>query len=55
MCGSATFAMLVSSTSMNVAMVTTIAMVHGLYEGFQGAAGTAGAPVPGVSRVVLIE
>ena len=30
MCGSDTFAMLVSSTSMNVAIVTTRAMTHGL-------------------------
>jgi hypothetical protein len=30
MCGSETFAMLVSSTSMNVAIVTTSAMAHGL-------------------------
>lgn len=30
MCGSETFAMLVSRTSMNVASVTTMAMTHGL-------------------------
>src|ERR1700704_2297743 len=30
MCGSATLAMLVSSTSMNVASVTATAMIHGL-------------------------
>ena len=30
MCGSDTLAMLVSSTSMNVAIVTTSAMAHGL-------------------------
>ncbi len=31
MCGSETLAMLVSSTSMKVAMVTTSAMTHGLW------------------------
>ena len=31
MCGSETLAMLVSSTSMNVAMVTTSAIAHGLW------------------------
>src|SRR5487761_1909855 len=38
MCGSATLAMLVSSTSMNVASVTVSAMTHGLCFGAHGAA-----------------
>src|SRR5271167_5154171 len=38
MCGSATLAMLVSSTSMNVASVTVNAMIHGLCFGAQGRA-----------------
>src|SRR5579863_10364652 len=50
MCGSATLAMLVSSTSMNVARVTVMAMAHGLYRGRQG---VGGAVVRG-SAVVLI-
>ena len=33
MCGNATLAMLVSSTSMNVANVTASAMIHGLTAG----------------------
>jgi len=33
MCGSATLAMLVSSTSINVASVTASAMIHGLTAG----------------------
>ena len=33
MCGSETLAMLVSSTSMNVASVTVSAMIHGLTAG----------------------
>src|ERR1035438_6755992 len=33
MCGSATLATLVSSTSMNVASITVIAMIHGLMAG----------------------
>src|SRR5271157_4397922 len=37
-CGSATLAMLVSSTSMNVASVTVRAMIHGLTAGRQAAA-----------------
>src|SRR5579863_9773854 len=37
MCGRDTLAMEVSSTSMNVAMVTVRAISHGLYFGFQGA------------------
>ena len=42
MCGSATLAMLVSSTSMKVAIVTTSAMIHGLCFGVHAATGTAG-------------
>src|SRR6202795_5156507 len=38
MCGSATLAMLVSSTSMNVASVTVSAMIHGLTAGRHSAA-----------------
>src|SRR5580658_7944975 len=38
MCGSDTLAMLVSSTSMNVASVTVMAMIHGLTAGRQAAA-----------------
>src|ERR1700739_1669092 len=34
-CGSATVAMLVSSTSINAAIATTTAIAHGLYFGFQ--------------------
>ena len=42
MCGRETLAMLVSSTSMNVASVTVIAMAHGLNRGrHSGAAETA--------------
>src|SRR5882757_4927311 len=37
-CGSATFTMVVSSTSMNAASVTATAMSHGLWRGFQAAA-----------------
>src|SRR5439155_14094788 len=37
MCGSATLAMLVSSTSMNAAIATTMAISQGLNRGFQGA------------------
>src|SRR5437016_6857185 len=37
MCGSATLAMLVSSTSMNAAIATTMAISQGLNVGFQGA------------------
>ena len=37
MCGNATLAMLVSSTSMKAAMATTTAMSQGLNFGFQGA------------------
>src|SRR5438046_10648374 len=39
MCGKATFAMLVSSTSINVAMVTVRAMAHGLCLGCHTASG----------------
>src|SRR5690242_20387691 len=35
MCGSATLAMLLSSTSMNAASETVTAMIHGLTLGFQ--------------------
>jgi hypothetical protein len=35
MCGNATLATLVSNTSMNVAIVTTMAMTQGLCGGFQ--------------------
>ena len=35
MCGSATLAMLVSSTSMNAAIDTTTVISHGLYDGRQ--------------------
>jgi len=35
MCGSATFAILVSRTSMNAAIATTTAISQGLYRGFQ--------------------
>src|SRR6202050_2535953 len=38
MCGSATLAMLVSSTSINVASVTVRAMIHGLTAGRHAAA-----------------
>ena len=38
MCGSATLAMLVSSTSMKVASVTVSAMIHGLTAGRHSAA-----------------
>jgi len=38
MCGSATLAMLVSSTSMNVASVTVRAITHGLIAGRHSAA-----------------
>jgi len=38
MCGSATFATLVSSTSMNVASITTPAITQGLMAGFSGTA-----------------
>src|ERR1700675_4829205 len=49
MCGSATLAMLVSSTSMNVASVTVRAMIHGLTAGRHSAAPfmvIAAAPIP---------
>src|SRR5580700_11236209 len=42
-CGSATLAMLVSSTSMNVAMVTTSAIAHGLCFARQISGGAGGA------------
>src|SRR5664279_2621866 len=38
MCGSATLATLVSSTSMKVASITVMAMIHGLMTGRNGAA-----------------
>jgi hypothetical protein len=41
MCGRETLAMLVSSTSMNVASITVAAMSHGLTLGVQGTAGFA--------------
>src|SRR5579863_191972 len=41
MCGSATLAMLVSSTSMNAASATTTAISHGLYFGVQTSVGSA--------------
>src|SRR5689334_16260291 len=41
MCGSDTFATLVSSTSMNVAIVTTMATVHGLCRGRHGGCASA--------------
>src|ERR1700691_266569 len=41
MCGKATLAMLVSSTSMNAAMATTIATSHGLNFGVQISVGAA--------------
>src|ERR1017187_4824072 len=42
MCGSATLATLVSSTSMKVASITVMAMTHGLMTGRKGAAGLFG-------------
>src|ERR1035437_5034744 len=42
MCGSATLATLVSSTSMKVASITVMAMTHGLRTGRKGAAGLFG-------------
>ena len=53
MCGRATLAMEVSSTSMNVARVTVMATIHGLMRGRQGASTTAGADcgMPLSSRV----
>src|SRR5271170_4638890 len=42
MCGRDTFAMLVSSTSMNVAIVTTSAIAHGLWPPVQPVAKYAG-------------
>src|ERR1035438_2496128 len=42
MCGSATLATLVSSTSMKVASITVMAMTHGLMTGRNGAAGLFG-------------
>src|ERR1700742_2831618 len=41
MCGSETFAMELSSTSMNVASVTVIATIHGFTRGRHAAAGAA--------------
>src|SRR5580765_1199575 len=51
MCGSETFAMLVSSSSMNVAIVTVIAMSQGLMTGAEiaGTAGAAGGSGVGVA------
>src|ERR1017187_662632 len=42
MCGSATLATLVSSTSMKVASITVMAMIHGLMTGRNGMAGLFG-------------
>src|ERR1035441_6674619 len=42
MCGSATLATLVSSTSMKVASITVMAMIHGLMSGRNGTAGLSG-------------
>jgi hypothetical protein len=52
MWGSETLAMLVSNTSMNVAMVTTSAMIHGLTSGrvYAGRAGSATAASVIVSK-----
>src|ERR1700722_8011614 len=47
MCGSETFAMLVSSTSMNVAIVTTRAMAHGLWPPVQPVLKQAGSTAAG--------
>src|SRR5665213_4500839 len=50
-CGSATFAMLVSSTSMNVASVTVMAIAHGLKRGRHSAfAGTIGSVAVLIAR-----
>src|ERR1039457_5810509 len=50
MCGSATLATLVSSTSMKVASITVMAMTHGLTNGRNGTAG-----LFGVDRLHLPE
>src|SRR5579863_2693753 len=58
MCGSATFAMLVSSTSMKVARVTVSAMIHGLCFGAQGSAccgGGATSSVCSLMTFLLLE
>src|ERR1700722_12828329 len=55
MCGSATFAIEESSTSMNVASVTVIATIHGFTRGRHGRSTVVGAFVPcepGISIVV---
>ena len=46
MCGKATLAMLVSSTSINVARVTVMAIAHGLRRGRQRAGATVPDAVP---------
>src|ERR1039458_6748586 len=50
MCGSATLATLVSSTSMKVASITVMAMIHGLMTGRNGMAG-----LLGVERLQLAD
>src|ERR1035438_7329482 len=55
MCGSATLATLVSSTSMNVASITVIAMIHGLMAGGLMAGRVGMTVLLGVERLQLSQ
>src|SRR6185437_12723713 len=54
MCGSDTFAMELSSTSMNVANVTVIATIHGFTRGFHPACGSTGCETLSTSDRVAV-
>src|SRR5580765_4612004 len=53
MCGSDTLAMLVSSSSMKVAIVTVMAISHGLIAGFAWAGASASVGAGGASRIAV--